>query len=69
MIAIEAREIRQRAAAVNELRQGQREISFLQTLLAKLIGGGSLTAVDLDVEREAIQLPCDGHQEPGGGEG
>jgi hypothetical protein len=44
MIAIDAREIRQRAAAVNELRQGQREIAFLQALLAKLIGGGSLSA-------------------------
>jgi len=31
------------------------------------VWGGSLTAVDLDVEREPVQLPCDGHQEPDGG--
>ena len=33
------------------------------------IWGGSLTAVDLDAEREPVQLPCKAHQEPGGGEG
>jgi len=33
------------------------------------VWGGSLTAVDLDAEREPVQLPCTGHQEPGGGEG
>jgi bis(5'-nucleosyl)-tetraphosphatase (symmetrical) len=31
------------------------------------VWGGSLTAVDLDVEREPVQLPCNGHQEPGDG--
>jgi len=32
------------------------------------VWGGALTAVNLDVEAEAIQLPCSSHQEPGGGE-
>ena len=31
------------------------------------VWGGSLTAVDLDSDREPVQLPCDGHQEPDGG--
>jgi bis(5'-nucleosyl)-tetraphosphatase (symmetrical) len=31
------------------------------------VWGGALTAVDLDQEREPIQLPCDGHQDPGEG--
>jgi len=31
------------------------------------VWGGALTAVDLDVEREPVQLPCDGHQDPGEG--
>jgi bis(5'-nucleosyl)-tetraphosphatase (symmetrical) len=30
------------------------------------VWGGSLTAVNLDVESEPVQLACDGHQEPGG---
>jgi bis(5'-nucleosyl)-tetraphosphatase (symmetrical) len=29
------------------------------------VWGGSLTAVNLDAEEPAIQLPCDGHQKPG----
>jgi len=33
------------------------------------VWGGALTAVNLDVEEEAIQLPCGSHQLPGGGEG
>jgi bis(5'-nucleosyl)-tetraphosphatase (symmetrical) len=33
------------------------------------VWGGSLTAVDLDAQREPVQLPCKGHQEPGVGEG
>jgi bis(5'-nucleosyl)-tetraphosphatase (symmetrical) len=33
------------------------------------VWGGALTAVNLDVEDEPVQLPCGGHQEPGGGEG
>ena len=33
------------------------------------VWGGSLTAVNLDVESEPIQLACGVHQEPGGGEG
>jgi bis(5'-nucleosyl)-tetraphosphatase (symmetrical) len=33
------------------------------------VWGGALTAVNLDVQAEAIQLPCQGHQDPGGGEG
>jgi bis(5'-nucleosyl)-tetraphosphatase (symmetrical) len=33
------------------------------------IWGGSLTAVNLDVDGEPVQLACRGHQEPGGGEG
>jgi bis(5'-nucleosyl)-tetraphosphatase (symmetrical) len=33
------------------------------------VWGGSLTAVNLDVDAAPIQLACDGHQEPGGGEG
>ncbi len=30
------------------------------------VWGGALTAVNLDVEADAIQLPCASHQEPGG---
>jgi bis(5'-nucleosyl)-tetraphosphatase (symmetrical) len=33
------------------------------------VWGGALTAVNLDEQAEAIQLPCQGHQDPGGGEG
>ena len=33
------------------------------------VWGGALTAVNLDEEAEAIQLTCESHQEPGGGEG
>ncbi|HET7810873.1 MAG TPA: symmetrical bis(5'-nucleosyl)-tetraphosphatase [Steroidobacteraceae bacterium] len=33
------------------------------------VWGGALTAVDLDREREPVQLACGGHQDPGGGEG
>jgi bis(5'-nucleosyl)-tetraphosphatase (symmetrical) len=33
------------------------------------VWGGALTAVDLDVEREPLQLPCSAHQLPGGGAG
>jgi len=33
------------------------------------VWGGALTAVNLDVEAEAIQLRCTSHQLPGGGEG
>jgi bis(5'-nucleosyl)-tetraphosphatase (symmetrical) len=32
------------------------------------VWGGALTAVNLDVEAEAIQLPCKSHQLPGGGD-
>jgi bis(5'-nucleosyl)-tetraphosphatase (symmetrical) len=32
------------------------------------VWGGSLTAVNLDAEAEAIQLPCESHQLPGGGD-
>lgn len=30
------------------------------------VWGGALTAVDLDSDAAAVQLPCTGHQEPGG---
>lgn len=30
------------------------------------VWGGSLTAVNLDADEDPIQLPCSGHQEPGG---
>jgi len=33
------------------------------------VWGGSLTAVDLDADAEALQLPCKQHQLPGGGAG
>jgi hypothetical protein len=33
------------------------------------VWGGSLTAVNLDANEAEIQLACNGHQEPGGGEG
>jgi len=33
------------------------------------VWGGSLTAVNLDTEAEAVQLSCPSHQLPGGGEG
>jgi bis(5'-nucleosyl)-tetraphosphatase (symmetrical) len=33
------------------------------------VWGGSLTAVKLDAEEPPVQLPCSGHQVPGGGEG
>jgi hypothetical protein len=32
------------------------------------VWGGALTAVNLDATT-AVQLACEGHQEPGGGEG
>jgi bis(5'-nucleosyl)-tetraphosphatase (symmetrical) len=32
------------------------------------VWGGALTAVNLDEEADAIQLPCLSHQEPGGGD-
>ena len=31
------------------------------------VWGGSLTAVNLDVNEDPIHLPCNEHQEPGGG--
>ena len=33
------------------------------------VWGGALTAVNLDTEEDPVQLPCTGHQLPGGGEG
>ena len=33
------------------------------------VWGGALTAVNLDSEAAPVQLPCSGHQLPGGGEG
>jgi bis(5'-nucleosyl)-tetraphosphatase (symmetrical) len=32
------------------------------------VWGGALTAVNLDADAEAVQLPCESHQEPGGGD-
>jgi len=33
------------------------------------VWGGALTAVNLDAEVEPLQLDCQSHQEPGGGDG
>jgi len=30
------------------------------------VWGGALTAMDLDGDGEPVQLPCGGHQQPGG---
>jgi bis(5'-nucleosyl)-tetraphosphatase (symmetrical) len=41
----------------------------LQALDTGCVWGGALTAVNLDADAEAIQLECQSHQLPGGGDG
>ncbi len=47
---------------------GFRKRRDLLALDTGCVWGGALTAVNLDVEAEPVQLPCGGHQQPGDGE-
>jgi bis(5'-nucleosyl)-tetraphosphatase (symmetrical) len=48
---------------------GLRRRADLLALDTGCLWGGALTAVNLDSDDEPVQLPCRGHQLPGGGEG
>jgi bis(5'-nucleosyl)-tetraphosphatase (symmetrical) len=45
---------------------GFRKRPDLLALDTGCVWGGALTAVNLDADVEPVQLPCGGHQQPGG---
>jgi bis(5'-nucleosyl)-tetraphosphatase (symmetrical) len=47
---------------------GFRKRRDLLALDTGCVWGGALTAINLDADGEPVQLPCGGHQQPGGGE-